>query len=177
MIGNMLCRCYDVFKNKIYYHIYMPYKKKRLKECGEDVVIEPQSIIEGNIFIGNHVYIGPRALFYSTVAQLKIGNYVMFGPGITIITGDYRIDVIGKYMSLVTDKIPDNDKDVVIEDDVWIGAGATILKGVTIGRGSVIAAGAIVTRDVRPYSKYISAKKCYRRFTDAEIEEHERLLI
>jgi len=40
----------------------------------------------------------------------------------------------------------------VIEDDVWIGFKATILKGVTIGRGSVIAAGSVVTKDVPPYT-------------------------
>ncbi|MBU2537741.1 MAG: acyltransferase [Proteobacteria bacterium] len=41
---------------------------------------------------------------------------------------------------------------VVVEDDVWIGHGATILKGVHVGKGAIIAAGAVVTRDVAPYS-------------------------
>jgi acetyltransferase-like isoleucine patch superfamily enzyme len=40
----------------------------------------------------------------------------------------------------------------VIEDDVWIGAGVTVVDGVTIGRGSVIGAGAVVTNDIPPYS-------------------------
>jgi acetyltransferase-like isoleucine patch superfamily enzyme len=40
----------------------------------------------------------------------------------------------------------------VIEDDVWIGHGATVLKGVRIGRGAVVAAGAVVTRNVEPYT-------------------------
>lgn len=43
-------------------------------------------------------------------------------------------------------------KEVVIEDDVWIGAHATILKGVRIGRGAVVGAGAVVTRSVPEYS-------------------------
>lgn len=41
---------------------------------------------------------------------------------------------------------------VIINDDVWIGAGAIIVPGVTIGKGSVIAAGAVVTKDVAPYT-------------------------
>ena len=41
---------------------------------------------------------------------------------------------------------------IKIQNDVWIGAKATVLKGVTIGRGAVIAAGAVVTRDVPPYA-------------------------
>jgi len=52
----------------------------------------------------------------------------------------------------VTDKLPDNDLPVIIEDDVWIGANAVILKGVTLRRGSIVAAGAIVTKSFPPYS-------------------------
>ncbi len=41
---------------------------------------------------------------------------------------------------------------VIIEDDVWIGHGVTILKGTKIYKGAIIAAGAVVTKDVPPYS-------------------------
>ncbi len=41
-------------------------------------------------------------------------------------------------------------KPVVLEDDVWLGARVTVLKGVTIGKGAVVAAGAVVTKDVPP---------------------------
>jgi acetyltransferase-like isoleucine patch superfamily enzyme len=43
-------------------------------------------------------------------------------------------------------------KPVLIEDDVWIGFGAAVLKGVTVGRGAVVAARSVVTKDVPPYS-------------------------
>ena len=71
-----------------------------------------------------------------------------------------------------------NDGQVVIEDDCWIGSNATILKGVRIGRGSVIGAGAIVSKDIPPYSIYtgVPEVKIRRRFTDAQIEQHEKLL-
>lgn len=39
---------------------------------------------------------------------------------------------------------------ITIEDDVWLGAGCTVLGGVTIGKGAVVGAGAVVTRDVEP---------------------------
>lgn len=42
---------------------------------------------------------------------------------------------------------------IVVEDDVWIGAGVRILQDVTIGEGAVIGAGAVVTEDVEPYAK------------------------
>jgi acetyltransferase-like isoleucine patch superfamily enzyme len=41
---------------------------------------------------------------------------------------------------------------IVVEDDVWIGAGAIITDGVTIGHGAVVAAGAVVTSDVPPHT-------------------------
>ena len=49
-----------------------------------------------------------------------------------------------------SDKLPENDQDVVIGNDVWIGSGVTILKGVRIADHCVIAAGTVVTKDVGP---------------------------
>ena len=82
------------------------------------------------------------------------GDDVMFGPGVTVITGDHRTDILDRPMITVTDseKSPDNDKDVVFEGDNWVGANAIILKGVTVGKGSVVSAGAVVTHDVPPYA-------------------------
>lgn len=61
---------------------------------------------------------------------------------------------------------------VRIGNDVWIGAGATILRGVTVHDGAIVAAGAVVTRDVAPYSVVggVPAREIRRRFDDATIE-------
>ena len=60
------------------------------------------------------------------------------------------------------------DQPVVIEDDVWVGANVTILKGVTIGHGSVVAAGAVVTKSCPPYSIIggVPAKVLRKRFEE-----------
>lgn len=103
----------------------------------------------------------------------------MFAPGVTIVTGDHRTDIIGKPIILVTneEKLPEHDQDVIIEDDVWIGSNVTILKGVTIGKGSIVAAGAVVTKSFPPYSIIggVPAKLIKPRFTEQQIIEHEKL--
>lgn len=156
--------------------------KSRIGKVGRGVRLGRGTIIEGgrNLTIGDRTYIGPRACLYSLLAPLRIGADVMFGPNVTVITGDHRIDLVGRTMRSVgnDEKLPTNDAPVIIEDDVWVGANVVILKGCTIGTGSVIAAGAVVTSDVEPFSIYggIPAKKLKERFTNEEKALHIRRL-
>lgn len=157
--------------------------KRSMKHCGKGVYLRPlSSDIKGlrNLSISDGTSIPKGSTFYCTDAPLTIGRKVIFGPCPTIITGDHRIDIIGKYIIDVTvdEKLPENDAPVVIEDDVWCGANVTILKGVTIGRGSVIAAGAVVTQSFSPYSVIggVPARLLKMRFTPEQIEQHEKLL-
>lgn len=154
--------------------------KKCFKSCGCNVYLRPsKSDFKGlsNISIGDNVSIPKGSTFYSTEANLIIKNNVVFGPKPTIITGDHRIDVIGTPIIHSLNKLSTNDQDVVIEEDVWIGANVVILKGVTIGRGSVVAAGATVTKSCAPYSIIggVPAKLIKYRFTIDQILEHESL--
>ena len=130
------------------------------KTAGDKITIPNDMLISGaeNISLGSSVSFGPRSLIYTTRATLTIGNHVVCGPELMIITGDHRFDIRDKYIDEITDemKLPENDRPVIIEDDVWIGARVIILKGVTIHRGSIIAAGAVVTKDVPEYSIYYS---------------------
>lgn len=155
--------------------------KKEMRCCGRGVYIRPScSDIKGlyNLSVGDYTSIPKGSVFYCTEAPLTIGKRVTFGPRPTIITGDHRIDVIGKYIQDNTDKLLENDMPVVIEDDVWVGANVIILKGVTIGKGSVVAAGAVVTKSFPPYSIIggVPANLLRMRFTPEQIREHERLL-
>ena len=130
--------------------------KKSFGKCGKRCSVGRRSSFFGikNIYVGNNVTIGRGALFMTTRAKIIINDGVVFGPNVTIITGDHRIDIKDKPMFMVKDneKLPENDKDVVFEGDNWVGANVTILKGVTIGKGSVIAAGSVVTKSVEPYA-------------------------
>lgn len=133
------------------------------------------SSFQGNIIFGDYVTIGTNSNFMATGADLIIGNKVLFGPHCFIITGNHQINRIGLYITDVTQKTECCDEPVVIEDDVWIGAGTIILKGVTISKGSVIGAGSVVTKSTRPYSVNAGnpCKEIKMRFTEEEIHLHE----
>ncbi len=161
--------------------------KRCMKHCGKNVYLRPLcSDIKGlwNLSVGDGTSIPRGSTIYCTDASCTIGKKVLFGPNPTIITGDHRIDLLGRYIADVTvaEKFEDGvnlyDEPVVIEDDVWCGANVTILKGVTLGRGSVVAAGAVVTKSFPPYSIIggVPAKLIKMRFSGDEIEKHERLL-
>lgn len=163
--------------------LWSPVWKRCMKHCGKGVYLRPiSSDIKGieNLSVGDGSLIPKGSTFYCTRAELIIGKKVIFGPKPTIITGDHRIDLVGKHIIDIADeeKLPNQDAPVIIEDGCWLGANITILKGVTLGRGSVVAAGAVVTKSFPPYSIVggVPAKLIKMRFTPEQIIEHERLL-
>lgn len=168
-------KCQVVF----YHFIVNPFKKSLLKKCGQKVSLEKKCKMDwDNVEIGNDVHIGENNRFMCTGAPIIIGDHVMFGPDVTLITGNHRIDVVGKYMTEVgnVDKRSEDDMPIVFNGDNWIGARAIILKGVKIGVGSVIAAGAVVTKDVPSYSIVggSPAKIISYRFDKEQIVAHEK---
>ncbi len=125
------------------------------RSCGRNVRFFPisSSFNYSCISIGNDVYIGPGAMFGgSTQAGIFIGNKVMFGPKVTIITGRHNTPLDGRYMFDIKEKMSGDDLPVHLEDDTWFGARSIILRGVRVGRGAIVAAGALVTKDVPPYA-------------------------
>ena len=169
--------------HKIYWkYIERPLIYNMLGAIGDNVSIQDNVKIFGaeNVFLGNDIFLGSETLLLCTRAKIIFGNHIMFGPHVSVITGDHRTNVIGKYMTQISDdeKLPENDAPVIFEGDNWVGCSATILKGVTVGRGAVIAAGAVVTKDVPPYSIVggTPAKIISYRFNKQQILEHEALL-
>ncbi len=97
----------------------------------------------GQIFIGKNSYISSN----STIGcneSIFIGENVMIAQNVSIRDTDHNFFNLNKpmiYQGVSTEPI-------VIEDNVWIGSGVTILKGVRIGGGAIVAAGAVVTRNI-----------------------------
>lgn len=134
---------------------------------------------ENNIIAEEPINIGANSTIFTSRAKLVIKKHFVSGPHLTIMTGDHHY-IVGKYMDTIhgDEKIPENDKDIVIEEDVWCGANVTILKGVTIGRGAIIAAGSVVTKDVPRYAIVggVPARIIKYKFTEEEIVKHEEIL-
>lgn len=150
--------------------VIQPLARKAFASCGSPFYMGKGCDFQGieNIHVGNNVSFGPRTLIWTTRAQVYIGNDVMFGPDCSIVSGDHRTDIKGKPMVAVNEdeKRPEDDQDVIIEDDCWLGGGCTVLKGVTVATGCVIASGAVVTRSTEPYGIYggVPARRIAERF-------------
>jgi acetyltransferase-like isoleucine patch superfamily enzyme len=96
-----------------------------------------------------------QGCFFLDLGGITIGNRVLIGPRVTLSTGGHPVEPDERYDFLT-------HAPIVIEDDVWIGAAATITPGVTIGHGSVVGAGAVVAKDVPPLS-LVTATSLVRR--------------
>lgn len=109
------------------------------QETGDDVLL----------LIGKDVFIGDQVNIRATGGVINIGSDVMVANQVTIVACNHGT-VLGKPMHL-QDCLRG---DVLIEDDVWIGAGVVILPGAIIRRGAVVAAGAVVRGEVERSSIY-----------------------
>lgn len=123
------------------------------------VVIDAQ---RGSIEVGNHVSLNDYAILLGR-GGITIGNDVRIAAHAMVVSFDHNFDDVTQPIRMqgVT------KKPVVIEDDVWIGAGAKILGGSHIAKGCVIGANAVVKGKTVPYGIYVGAPaKLVRRRGD-----------
>ena len=136
------------FSAKIYGSVRMDTPPYRRFSIGKRSVVESFSCINnavGDVVIGDYTRIG---LHCTVIGPVTIGNHVNLAQGITVSALNHNFEDT----RLRIDEQGVNTSEIVIDDDVWIGANAVITAGVHIGRHSVVAAGAVVTKDVPEYS-------------------------
>ncbi len=120
-----------------------------LGHLGSDTVLQQgfRVTMPEKVSIGSHCNIGTGA-FITGGGGVRIGDWVGFGPDVKVWSVNHRFDD------------PDTPwllqgwdyKEVVIEDDVWLGANVFVMPGVTIHRGAIISAGTVVNKSVPPYA-------------------------
>lgn len=155
--------------------------KEELGKSGKNSIIEYPVYFENpqRIFVEENTRIRKNVtIINSPTESVIIKKYSVIAAGVTIITNSHRSTVSIPQVLLGASHINDKSKDVVIEEDVWIGANATILAGVRIGRGAIVGACALVTKDVPPYTLVVGfpAKVVAKEFDYLDIIKHEKEL-
>ncbi len=131
--------------------------------------------------IGRHSYGNPEIRTWYENSTLKIGAFCSIADGVKIfLGGEHRIDWVTTYpFPALWDcarKISGHPKtkgDVIIGNDVWIGAESIIMSGVTIGDGAVVGAGSVITKNIEPYAIWAGNPACFikKRFHETIIEK------
>lgn len=115
---------------------------------GDESRIEEYGVIDngvGDILIGNHSLIGLRS---TLIGPLQIGNHVIVAQNVVLSGLNHQYTDL----TIPIQQQGVSTKQIVIEDDVWIGANSVITAGVKIGVHSIVGGGSVVTKDVPPYS-------------------------
>lgn len=112
------------------------------KRVDESFLLLPPFYTAGGdeIRVGRNVFVNQNCTFYD-LGGIDIADDVMIGPNVSIITTGHPLEPSQRRAITI-------GKPIVIEKNVWIAAGATIIGGVTVGENSFVAAGSVVTKDV-----------------------------
>lgn len=122
------------------------FARKIIRHCGKDVNIQVHAHFTPKLSIDDRSSLGANCVLYGSIS---IGKNVMMGPEVFMTTVNHRHDSTEVPM---IEQGYEEEKPIVIKDDVWIGRRAMIMPGVTIEKGTIIAAGAVVTKSTPPFS-------------------------
>jgi Acetyltransferase (isoleucine patch superfamily) len=99
--------------------------------------------------IGSNTYIGEGNNIRASGGNIKIGNDCLISQNVTIVASNHNYK---NFIPINVQGWSCERNYVIIEDDVWIGAGSIILPGITIKKGAIVGAGSVVTKNVEAYT-------------------------
>lgn len=149
-------------------------------KCGDNVQIGTPLIITNrkNVFIEGKCRINPGGKFIIHTGNLIIKNNTTLSYNVTIITGNHTPTTGIPQFELDHLHLNDKETNIIIHEDVWIGANATILAGAELGRGSIVGASSLVNKPIPPYAVVggVPAKIIGVKFSLEQIIKHEQIL-
>jgi acetyltransferase-like isoleucine patch superfamily enzyme len=112
------------------------------------------------LILGDNVYIGDHVNLRAAGGVISIGKNVLIANHVSLVASNHGLELGEPIISQDWQR-----GDILIEEDVWIGAGAVILPGAVIRQGAVIAAGAVVRGEVESHAIYggVPARKLKSR--------------
>jgi len=131
----------------VHYYNYTHVSSLRLADIGPGVRMAPNaSLLNGErIKIGAYSHIGAHCSIWAgdSVGRIILGRHALLGPEVFITASNYQTEPGTPVMDQ-----PKLERDVVIGDDVWLGARVMVVAGVDIGDGCIIGASSVVTRSI-----------------------------
>lgn len=163
----------------IYKQYVAPLDPSGYGRLGKNSIIKNNSsLIKQNIIVDDWVVIQDHLNFISNKGKLIVGKYSVISSGCTIVPGAHKLTVGVPFYLATTNHINDDEGDIIIDEDCWVGTGCILLPKVHIGRGAVIGAGSVVTKDVPPYAVVVGApaRIVATKFSLEQVFNHEKVL-
>ncbi len=164
---------------RIYKRIFPEYNLNAIGKKGNGVIIASKSdLITKNLYLDDCVILQGHINFISNKGKLFVKKYSVISAGCIVIPGAHKLKVGVPFYYSALYHIGDNESDITINEDCWVGAGCILLPGINIGRGAVIGAGSVVTRNIPPYAVAVGspAKVIASKFKLEEIIAHEEII-
>lgn len=175
ILGNSIIDTINAFVLMLYqYKVPQFYSIGNNSQVGVPIICtNPQ-----NVILEDNVRINPSAKIITYTGKFIVKKYSLIAYGLTVVTGNHMPTVGLPQYESGNSHINDKEDDIIIEEDCWIGANVTILKGVTIGRGCVIGANTLVNKSLPPYSVAVGcpARIIASKFSKEQIIKHEQIL-
>lgn len=147
---------------------------------GKHVMFDLPSTITSpeRVFLHDYTSIHKNNIIYNYKGRFVMKKYSAASVNLTVVTGNHIPTVGIPLYYLVSSHINDKEKDIIVEEDVWIGANVTLISGAHIGRGAVVGACCLVRSDIPPYAIAVGvpAKVVGVKFSKEQIIEHEKKL-
>ena len=177
------------FINKVYNHLIWRYnrflwkikiKKLKFGYFGKKVIFGFPSVISNpkQVYLYDYCNLHQRHIIYNYTGKFIMKEYSVASIDLLVVTGNHTPTVGIPFYSSAMSHINDKETDIILEEDVWIGARVTLLAEAHIGRGAIIGANSLVNKEIPPYAVAVGtpAKIIAAKFTIEQILEHEKLL-